>query len=71
MLETLDNGKPIGESRDLDLELVLQCLRYFAGWADKINGSVTNPGGPIAKNLFGYIEKEPVGVVAQIIPWNL
>jgi len=70
LLETLDNGKPIGESRDIDLNLVLQCYRYYAGWADKITGMVTNPGGPVAKGAFGYIEREPAGVVAQIIPWN-
>jgi aldehyde dehydrogenase (NAD+) len=37
-LETLDNGKPIGESRQGDLPLVVDCLRYYAGWADKIHG---------------------------------
>jgi len=70
MMEALDNGKPLGEARDIDFELVLQCYRYYAGWADKITGQVTNPGGPIAKGAFGYIEREPLGVVAQIIPWN-
>ena len=91
LLETLDNGKPLGlnpntnpkpkpkpkpnpihlgESRDIDMGLTLQAYRYYAGYADKITGLVTNPGGPIAKGAFGYIEREPVGVVAQIIPWN-
>ena len=37
-LETLDNGKPISESRNGDLPLVIDCLRYYAGWADKIHG---------------------------------
>src|ERR1700693_1428707 len=37
-LETLDNGKPLGESRNADLPLVIDCLRYYAGWADKIHG---------------------------------
>src|SRR5271168_2827267 len=37
-LETLDNGKPISESRAADLPLVIDCLRYYAGWADKIHG---------------------------------
>jgi aldehyde dehydrogenase (NAD+) len=70
MLEVLDNGKPIGEARDIDISLVVQCYRYYAGWADKITGQVTNPGGPIAKGAFGYIEREPVGVVGAVIPWN-
>ena len=38
MLETLDNGKPINDSRNADLPLVLDCYRYYAGWADKIEG---------------------------------
>jgi len=70
MLETLDNGKPFGEAITLDLPLSVQCYRYYAGWADKFSGSVINPSGPVAKGTFGYMEKEPVGVVGQIIPWN-
>jgi aldehyde dehydrogenase (NAD+) len=69
-LEVLDNGKPFAEAFNLDLPLAIQCYRYYAGWADKIHGSVVTPSGPIAKGNFGYIEKEPVGVVGQIIPWN-
>ena len=38
-LETLDNGKPISDSRAADIPLVIDCLRYYAGWADKIQGS--------------------------------
>ena len=70
MLETLNNGKSIGEAMAADLPLTIQCYRYYAGWADKIGGQVITPSGPIAKGLFGYTEKEPVGVVGQIIPWN-
>jgi aldehyde dehydrogenase (NAD+) len=65
-LETLDNGKPIGESRNADLPLVIDCLRYYAGWADKINGQTI----PIRGRYFCYTRREPVGVVGQIIPWN-
>ena len=65
-LETLDNGKPIGESRGGDLPLVIDCLRYYAGWADKIHGQTI----PIRGNYFCYSRREPVGVVGQIIPWN-
>jgi aldehyde dehydrogenase (NAD+) len=65
-LETLDNGKPIGESRNADLPLVIDCLRYYAGWADKIHGQTI----PIRGNYFCYTRREPVGVVGQIIPWN-
>ena len=65
-LETLDNGKPIGESRNGDLPLVIDCFRYYAGWADKIHGQTI----PIRGNYFCYTKREPVGVAGQIIPWN-
>jgi aldehyde dehydrogenase (NAD+) len=65
-LETLDNGKPISESRHGDLPLVLDCFRYYAGWADKIHGQTI----PVRGNYFCYTRREPVGVAGQIIPWN-
>jgi aldehyde dehydrogenase (NAD+) len=65
-LETLDNGKPIAESRNGDLPLVVDCLRYYAGWADKIHGQTIPVRGP----YFSYTRREPVGVAGQIIPWN-
>ena len=65
-LETLDNGKPISDARNADLPLVVDCLRYYAGWADKIQGKTI----PIRGNYFCYTRSEPVGVVGQIIPWN-
>ncbi len=65
-LETLDNGKPISESRNGDLPLVVDCLRYYAGWADKIHGQTL----PVRGNYFCYTRREPVGVAGQIIPWN-
>ncbi|MEO9594497.1 aldehyde dehydrogenase family protein [Rhodopirellula bahusiensis] len=65
-LETLDNGKPLRESRHADLPLVIDALRYYAGYADKIQGETV----PIRGNYLCYTRKEPVGVVGQIIPWN-
>ncbi|MDR3636100.1 MAG: aldehyde dehydrogenase family protein [Isosphaeraceae bacterium] len=65
-LETLDNGKPISESKNADLPLVIDCFRYYAGWADKIHGQTI----PIRGNYFCYTKREPVGVAGQIIPWN-
>ena len=65
-LETLDNGKPIRDSRAADLPLTIDCLRYYAGWADKLHGQTI----PIRGNYFCYTRREPVGVVGQIIPWN-
>jgi aldehyde dehydrogenase (NAD+) len=65
-LETLDNGKPIRDSRAADIPLVIDTIRYYAGWADKIQGDTI----PISGDYFCYTRKEPVGVVGQIIPWN-
>lgn len=65
-LETLDNGKPIRDARAADIPLVIDCIRYYAGWADKIHGATI----PIRGNHFCYTRREPVGVVGQIIPWN-
>lgn len=65
-LETLDNGKPISDSRAADLPLVVDCLHYYAGWCDKIQGDTI----PIRGDYFCYTRREPVGVVGQIIPWN-
>jgi aldehyde dehydrogenase (NAD+) len=65
-LETLDNGKPIHDSKAIDLPLVIDCYRYYAGWADKIEGRTI----PVAGPYFTYTRHEPVGVVGQIIPWN-
>lgn len=66
VLETFDNGKPITDSRTADLPLVVDCLRYYAGWADKLEGKTI----PIRGNYFCYTRHEPVGVAGQIIPWN-
>ncbi|MBV8830335.1 MAG: aldehyde dehydrogenase family protein, partial [Acidobacteriaceae bacterium] len=65
-LESLDNGKPRHVARTADLPLVIGCYRYYAGWADKIQGKTI----PISGNYFCYTRHEPVGVVGQIIPWN-
>ncbi|MGD2182480.1 aldehyde dehydrogenase family protein [Lusitaniella coriacea] len=65
-LETLDNGKPITESRTIDLPLAIACYRYYAGWADKMHGKTI----PVDGSFFSYTRHEPIGVVGQIIPWN-
>ncbi len=65
-LESLDNGKPRHVAMAADLPLVIACYRYYAGWADKIQGKTI----PIAGDYFCYTRHEPVGVVGQIIPWN-
>ncbi|WP_026100754.1 aldehyde dehydrogenase family protein [Synechococcus sp. PCC 7336] len=65
-LETLDNGKPLSQSLSADLPLTVQCYRYYAGWADKIQGRTL----PVDRPYFSYTRHEPIGVVGQIIPWN-
>src|SRR6185503_10976784 len=65
-LESLDNGKPINDSRGGDLPLTIECYRYYAGWADKIEGKTIPVSGP----YFTYTRHEPTGVVGQIVPWN-
>ncbi len=65
-LETLDNGKPIKESRHVDLPQVIETFRYYAGWATKLEGETIN----VNNNFFNYTLREPIGVVGQIIPWN-
>ncbi len=64
-LETLDNGKPIRESM-IDLREVVDCFRYYAGWATKLEGETI----PVRGHILNYTLREPVGVVAAIIPWN-
>ncbi len=65
-LESLDNGKPYSVAKAADIPLSIACYRYYAGWADKIQGKTIPVGG----NYFTYTRHEPVGVVGQIIPWN-
>src|SRR5262245_57527685 len=65
-LETLDNGKPLFESGNVDIPWAADTFRYYAGWPTKIYGE-TNPSDPA---FFNYTLREPVGVCGQIIPWN-
>ena len=66
LLEALDNGKPYKIAQAADIPLVIGTYKYYAGWADKIRGDTF----PMQGDFFGYTRKEPVGVAAQIIPWN-
>ncbi|VDD85658.1 unnamed protein product [Enterobius vermicularis] len=65
-LETLDNGKPYAVAYVADLPLAIQCLRYYAGWADKVHGQTI----PVRGDYFCYTRQEAIGVCGQIIPWN-
>ena len=64
-VESLDNGKSITFARG-DVAAVIACLRYYAGWADKIVGKTID----VNPSMFHYTRNEPIGVCGQIIPWN-
>ncbi|KAJ7667933.1 NAD-aldehyde dehydrogenase [Mycena polygramma] len=65
-LEALNNGKPVRIARDFDIGDSVQCLRYYAGWADKLAGQTLEVDN---KTKFAFTKHEPIGVVGQIIPW--
>ena len=65
-LETLDNGKPIFESRQIDVPMTANCFHYFAGWATKLAGETL----PVSPAFLTYTLREPLGVVGAIVPWN-
>ncbi len=65
-LETLHNGKPISESRNIEIPAAAECFEYYGGWADKVMGETI----PVKGNYLTYTLREPIGVVAAIVPWN-
>jgi acyl-CoA reductase-like NAD-dependent aldehyde dehydrogenase len=67
LVETMDNGKPYFESRWVDVPAAVSALRYFAGWADKLQGRTMSVEGPF---VLAYTLRQPLGVVAAITPWN-
>jgi acyl-CoA reductase-like NAD-dependent aldehyde dehydrogenase len=66
LLETLDMGKPIRESRNTDIPLAADCIQYYAEAVDKVYDEIA-PTGP---NAVTMIYREPLGVVAAVVPWN-
>src|SRR6202166_2934579 len=69
-LESLDNGKPLAVARVADLPLTIEHMRYYAGWATKIEGNTIPLTLAPPSKFLAYTVREPVGVVGQIIPWN-
>ena len=65
-LETLHNGKPISESRLIEIPAAAECFEYYGGWSDKVMGETI----PVRGNHLTYTLRDPVGVVAAIVPWN-
>jgi aldehyde dehydrogenase (NAD+)/phenylacetaldehyde dehydrogenase len=66
-LESIDNGKPVKIAQIVDVGNSVRHLRYFAGWASKLEGRAIPVEAP---NMFVYTQRVPVGVCAQIVPWN-
>lgn len=66
VLEASDTGHPLRDTRNLDVPRTVRCYRYFGGMADKFEGFVP----PVYPGFLNYVEREPVGIVGQIVPWN-
>ena len=66
LLESLDTGHPIRDSRILDVPRTAVTYRYFGGMADKFQGDVV----PVEAGFLNYVSREPLGVVGQVVPWN-
>ncbi len=69
-IEAIDNGKPKGMAAAVDVPAAISQLRFMAGWASKLGGDVIQPYTMPNGTVFSYTVKEPVGVCAQIVPWN-
>lgn len=65
-LEALDNGKTVDWAKSWDVTESIKTFRYYAGWADKVQGNVIET----TEDKLVYTRHEPVGAVGQIIPWN-
>ena len=65
-IESLDTGHPIRDTKGLDVPRTAVTFRYFAGMADKVQGSVV----PVEAGFLNYVQREPLGVVGQVVPWN-
>jgi aldehyde dehydrogenase (NAD+) len=65
-LEAQNTGHPVRDCMSLDVPRTVLCFRYFGGMADKLEGAVI----PVDAGFLNYVEREPIGVVGQIVPWN-
>lgn len=65
-LEAMDTGHPVRDCLSLDVPRTVLCFRYFGGIADKLEGAVV----PVDAGFLNYVEREPIGVVGAIVPWN-
>lgn len=63
-------GRPVGETQILDLPNAIATFRYYAGWADKIEGRVVPTSGYFGRKTHSFVTREPIGVIGMIVPWN-
>src|SRR4029078_12052250 len=64
--ETLHNGKPITESRQIEIPAAAECFEYYGGWSDKVMGETI----PVKGKYLTYTLRETIRVVGAIVPWN-
>lgn len=69
-LEAIDNGKPVAIAGEVDIPGAVRMIRYMAGWASKLGGETIDPACAPTGAFHAYVRREPVGVAAQIVPWN-
>jgi acyl-CoA reductase-like NAD-dependent aldehyde dehydrogenase len=69
-MEAIDNGKPISLATQLDLPNTIDTFRYYAGWADKIEGRTIPTGGAFGRPTLSYTIREPLGVIGAIAAYN-
>lgn len=69
-LEALELGVPFGFANALFVPNLVGSLRYYAGWADKVNGEVISSASYFGAPTHAYTRREPIGVIAAIVPWN-
>jgi acyl-CoA reductase-like NAD-dependent aldehyde dehydrogenase len=70
VLESLDVGKPAMDPHHVDLPNTIDTLRYYAGWADKVDGRAVKASPHMGHERHSYTIREPLGVIAAIVPWN-
>ena len=69
-VQSLEGGQPLMEPKMLDIPMAIGTFRHFAGWADKIAGASIPTPGYFGRPTHSYTRREPIGVVAAILPWN-
>ena len=69
-LESLDNGKPVSAARMADIPSAANVFRYMAGWATRMEGEQLPLAGRPQSQFLAYTQRDPIGVVGQIVPWN-